>query len=102
MTFDKKNDGQRQSGPSDVVLPVGLREDEPKELYGETDPKEEVELDEAQENLIAGVHFLDATIGTKELVYLPPKLVVDFPPKGNISYLGCGNDYWNDVRKGVN
>lgn len=54
------------------------------------------------ENLIAGIHFLDATIGAKELVYLPPELIINFPPEGNVSYLRCGNDHWNDVRKDAN
>lgn len=51
------------------------------------------------ENLIAGIHFLDATIGAKKFVYLPPKLIVDFPPEGNVCYFRGGNDGWNDVRK---
>lgn len=102
MTLDQKNNGQRQSGPSNIVFPVGFREHQPKELYGETNPKEEIELDEAKENLIAGIHFLDAAISTKKFVHLPAEFVVDFPPEGDVRYLRDGDNNRNDARKDMN
>lgn len=51
------------------------------------------------EDLIARVHFLDATVCTKKFVHLPPKLVVDFPSEGDVGYLRGRYNRRNDVRK---
>lgn len=97
VTFDEEENRQRKSGPRDVVLPIVLLEDQPYELHGETNPKEDVELDKSFEYLVCCVHLLDATVSTQKFVYLPAEFVVDFPAKTNVGYLRSRYDGRDNV-----
>lgn len=79
MTFNKDDEGQRQSGACEIIFGIVVVEDQPDELYGEADPEEEIELDETEKDLIVGIHGLDAAVRTKILVHLPTKFGVDLP-----------------------
>jgi hypothetical protein len=93
MALHKQDNGQRKCRTCDIVLPVIGAEHEPYELHRETDPEKYVELDQALKYLVAGIHLLDPTVGTKELVNLPPELVVDFPGETNVYQFGnCDYD----------
>jgi len=70
-------------------------------LYGETDPKEDVELDETFENLMGRVHFLDAAVSTEKLVHLPAEFVINFPAKTNVCYFRSGYDGRDDIGENV-
>ena len=51
--------------------------------------------------MIARVHFLDASIGSEELVNLPTKFSPYLPTKGNVGDFGDGNDYGDDGCKNL-
>lgn len=101
VAFDEEENRQRESGPRNVVLPIVLFEDQPYELHGETDPKEDVELDKTFENLMCCIHFLYATVSTQKLVHLPAEFVINFPAETNVRYLGSGYDGGDDVSENV-
>lgn len=92
MAFHKQDNRQWKCCTCDIILPVTGVEHKPNELYRETDPEKYVELDQALKHLIAGVHLLNPAVGTKELVYLPTELVVDFPGETDVYQFGDGND----------
>ena len=79
MSFNEDNDGQRKGSASEVELGIVRAENQEDELNREADPEEEVELNQAQEDLVVGEHGLDPAVCAKELVNLPPELGVDLP-----------------------
>ena len=79
MALDENDNGQRKSRASEVELGIMMIENQPDELHWEADPEEEVELNQAQEDLVVGEHGLDPAVCAKELVNLPPELGVDLP-----------------------
>lgn len=96
MAFNEDDERQWQSGASQVVFCIGVVQHQPNKLYREADPEEEIELDEAEEDLVVGVHGLDASVGTKELVDLPAKLGVYLPSEGAVCELRDGDNNGND------
>jgi hypothetical protein len=92
VTFHKQDQGCRERCTSNIKLPVSLLEqDKRNELYGEADPEEDVELDQALKDLILGVKLLDLSISAKELVDLPSKLMIYLPAEGDICQFGNGD-----------
>jgi hypothetical protein len=101
VAFDEEENRQRESGPCNVVLPIVLLKNQPYELHGEADPEEDVELDQALENLVRCVHFLDAAVSTQELVHLPAEFVINFPAKADVGYLRSGYDGRDNVSENL-
>lgn len=101
VTLNQQYHRQWEGSTSEVVLPVVVVEDQPYELNRETNPKEHIEFDEAFENLVVRIHLLEVSVGAKELVNLPAKLVIDLPPKSDVGYFSDGDDDGNDSRKHV-
>jgi hypothetical protein len=93
----EQKERQRQSKDGEVVLDVHVGEDEVNELDGETNPKEEIELDEAEEDLVMSKHALDSDVGAKKLVNLPTKLAPHLPRQSHISDFGEREDNVGDV-----
>ena len=101
MALNENDDGQRECSASEVELGIVMVEDQPDELNGEADPEEEIELDQAEEDLVVGEHGLDPPVGAKELVDLPAKLGVNLPSQRNVGDFGDGDDNGNNDSKGV-
>ena len=101
VAFDENNERQREGGAGQIVFRVVGVQDQPDELHREADPEEEVELDEAEEDLVMGEHGLDPAVRTEELVDLPSKLGVDLPAERNVRDLGDGDDNGDDDGEGL-
>ena len=101
MTDNEHDEGQWEGGTGEIIFNAFTVEDEPDELDREANPEEHVEFDETEENLVIGIHGLDATVGAKELVHFPAEVHVDFPSKGNVRELCGGDDTWDHGREHV-
>ena len=70
-------------------------------MHAETNPEENIELDETLENLINGKHLLNPPVSSKKLVHLPAKLVVYCPCERDVGELCNSDDNWEDCRESV-
>lgn len=87
VALNEDNERQGEGSTSKIVFRIVWVQDQPDELHREADPEEEVELDQAQKDLVVSVHRLDATVRAKVLVHLPAKLGVDPPPQRAVGEL---------------
>jgi len=62
MSLHKQNDREWKCGACDIKLPIRPLKNKPYELNRESDPEEDIELDETFVDLIVGVHLLDPPI----------------------------------------
>ena len=101
MSLNKDNDGQRKGSASEVELGIVRAENQEDELNREADPEEQVELDEAEENLVVGEHGLDPAVGAQEFIDLPAELGIDLPSQCDVGNLGDGDDNRNNDGESV-
>ncbi len=73
-TIRKEQYRKRQRSASNVELPVVMVKHQKDELHREADEEENIELHDANENLIMREHPFDLSICPETLVDLPTKL----------------------------
>lgn len=84
MSLDEHDDGQGESGAGEIVFSIIGIQHQPDKLHRKADPEEQIELYETKEDLVVGIHGLDLSVSTKELVHLPAKFCVNLPAEEDI------------------